>query len=103
MQGVPSRRRRQRRANVGVAEVITLEKQGVVEKQGVAGRCGERIGEAIADVQLCPMAASAEAAKRVDGDLHQLQRDTDDVEAAVAQQKFDRSHPCGPRWRTKAG
>jgi hypothetical protein len=33
MQGVPLRRRRQRRANVGVAEVIALEKQGVVKSK----------------------------------------------------------------------
>ena len=35
------------------------------------------------------MAAPAEAAKRVDGDLGLLQCDADDIEAAVAQQKFE--------------
>ena len=36
-----------------------------------------------------PVAAAAEAPKCVDGDLGLLQRDADDVEAAITEQKFD--------------
>lgn len=35
------------------------------------------------------MVASAEAAKRVDGDLSLLRRDADDIEATVAEQEFE--------------
>src|SRR5437667_8389988 len=50
---------------------------------------GERVGEAVADIQPRPVAASAEATKRVDGNLGLLRRDADDVKAAIAEQKFD--------------
>jgi hypothetical protein len=60
------RGRLERRANVGVDEIIAFEKQGVV------GRYRERVGEAIADVQPRPIAAPAEAAKRVDCDFRRV-------------------------------
>jgi hypothetical protein len=49
-----------------VDEIIAFEKQGVV------GRYRERVGEAIADVQPRPIAAPAEAAKRVDCDFRRV-------------------------------
>src|SRR6516164_10232798 len=75
--------RRQRRANVGVDEIIALEEQAVV------GRDSERIGKTVADVQPRRVAAAAEAPKCVDGDLGLLRCDADDVEASIAEQKLD--------------
>ena len=76
--------RRQSRANVGVEGIIAPEKQAVVSRDS------ERIGsKTVADVHPRPVAAAADAPKCVDGDLDLLQRDADNVEAAITEQKFD--------------
>jgi hypothetical protein len=50
-------------------EIVALEQQRLV------GGHGERVGEAVADIQPRLVAAAAEAAERVDGDLGLLRRD----------------------------
>jgi hypothetical protein len=51
-------------------------------------RNGQRAGEAVPDIEPRPVVAPAEAAKCIDGNLGLLRRDTNDVEAAIAQQKL---------------
>jgi hypothetical protein len=66
-----------------------MDKIVALKEQCLVGRYGKRVGEAVPDVQCRSMAAPAEAAKRVDGDFGLLQGGANDVEAAVAEQKFE--------------
>ena len=60
----------------------------------MVGRRGERVGKAIADVQPGAVAAAAEAAEGVDGDVRISRRDGDDVEATVTEETF-KVRPAG--------
>src|SRR5271155_361550 len=66
-----------------------MDKIIALKEECMIGRYSERVGEAVANIQPGPMAAPAEAAKGVHRNFGLLRRGADDVEAAIAEQKFD--------------